>query len=94
MLGIFKKKQTGSKQAPEAQEANIDQSSYQIVEVTESGSDNAQDQDELIAVITAAIAASLNRSTHSVVVRSIRQVPTTSPAWNRAARFDLTASRL
>ncbi|HCS75682.1 MAG TPA: hypothetical protein DIW17_17640 [Clostridiales bacterium] len=59
----------------------IEQAEYHIVSV---------DDDELIAVITAAVAASLNRSTHSLVVRSIKQVPACSPAWNRAARLDLT----
>ena len=53
-----------------------------------------EDPDELIAVISAAVAASLNRSTHEIIVRSFRRIPTGSPAWNRAARYDLTASKL
>jgi hypothetical protein len=54
----------------------------------------AEDMDELIAVITAAVAASLNRSTHNIIVRSVKRVPTVSPAWNRAARLDLTTPKL
>lgn len=65
----------------------IMQAKYEIVSMDED-----ENSDELIAVITAAIAASLNRSTHSLVVRSVKQVPTGSPAWNRAARLDLTRS--
>src|SRR5690554_1137635 len=34
-----------------------------------------EDEEEIIAVITAAIAASLNRSTHDIVVRSVKRVP-------------------
>ena len=52
-----------------------------------------EDPDELIAVISAAVAASLNRST-PIIVRSFQRIPTGSPAWNRAARYDLTASKL
>ncbi|HHT65798.1 MAG TPA: sodium pump decarboxylase subunit gamma [Clostridiales bacterium] len=52
------------------------------------------EDDEFIAVITAAIAASLKRTAHSIIVRSIQQTPTTSPVWNRAARYDLTANKL
>jgi Na+-transporting methylmalonyl-CoA/oxaloacetate decarboxylase gamma subunit len=50
--------------------------------------------DEIIAVISAAIATYLNRSTHSVVVRSIRRLPSDIPAWNRVARQEHTTSRL
>ncbi|NLB41100.1 MAG: hypothetical protein GX815_02365 [Clostridiales bacterium] len=65
----------------------IMQAKYEIISM-----DGDESSDELIAVITAAVAASLNRSTHSLVVRSVKQVPTSSPAWNRAARLDLTRS--
>ena len=60
---------------------------YEIISI-----DGDKNSDELIAVITAAVAASLNRSTHSLVVRSVKQIHTGSPAWNRAARLDLTRS--
>lgn len=51
------------------------------------------DSEELIAVITAAIAASLNRSTHSIVVQSIRRVPSVTPVWNQAGKHSQIASR-
>lgn len=92
MIGLFKKNKTGNGQSQDINETKSDQSNYRITEITNSDTD--PNSDELIAVITAAIAASLNRSTHSVIVRSIRQVQVTSPAWNRAARLDLTSSRL
>ena len=52
------------------------------------------DDDEIIAVISAAIAASLNRSTNEVIVRSIRRVPSVAPVWNQVARQELTTRRL
>ncbi len=45
----------------------------------------AQDDDtELIAVLTAAIASSLNTSTYNLRIKSYRRVETKSNAWNRA----------
>lgn len=41
------------------------------------------DDEELIAVITAAVASSLNQSTHNIVVRSIRRSSKKYPAWNK-----------
>lgn len=69
----------------------VEKIKYQVVEISEVG---VMEDDEFIAVITAAIAASLKRTAHSIIVRSIQQTPTTSPVWNRAARYDLTANKL
>jgi len=52
-------------------------------EETDSG-----DDEELVAVITAAIAASLNTSTHNIVVRNIVRVPDTTPVWGQAGRLE------
>lgn len=46
-----------------------------------------QDEGELIAVISAAVAASMHVSTHNVVVRNIVRVPDSAPAWNRLGRM-------
>ncbi|MBR5236086.1 MAG: OadG family protein [Clostridia bacterium] len=46
------------------------------------------DDGELIAVLTAAIAASLNRPASSLNIRSYRKVGTAAPAWNQVARRD------
>ena len=40
--------------------------------------------DVLIAVLTAAIAASLNTSTYNLKIKSYRRVDDSKPAWNRA----------
>ena len=49
-------------------------------------SDSADDMDEseLIAVLTAAIAASLNTSTYNLQIKSYRRTDNKMPAWNRA----------
>ena len=43
---------------------------------------------EILAVIAAAVAAMETRPGHRLVVRSMRQVPQLSPAWNSAGRFE------
>ena len=42
------------------------------------------DDSELVAVITAAIAASLNTSTYNLRIKSLRRIDNNQPAWNRA----------
>lgn len=44
-----------------------------------------EDEEELIAVLTAAIAASLNTSTYNLKIKSYRRIENRNPAWNRAA---------
>ncbi len=47
-----------------------------------------KEDEELIAVITAAIAASINTSTHNIIVKNIFRVQDTTPAWNKAGRLE------
>lgn len=47
-----------------------------------------KEDEELIAVISAAIAASLNTSTHNIIVRNITRVQDNAPAWNKAGRLE------
>ena len=51
-----------------------------------------QDDSELIAVITAAVADAMGRSTSGLVVRSYKNV--SGDAWNRAGRLDVLENRL
>ena len=44
----------------------------------------AMDDKELIAVLTAAVAASLNTSTYNLQIKSYRRVGNSAPAWNKA----------
>ncbi len=42
------------------------------------------DEEELTAVLTAAVAASLNTSTYSLNIKSYRRINSKKPAWNKA----------
>ncbi len=50
-------------------------------------------EDELIAVLTAAVAASLNTSTYNLHIKSYRRVNNTAPVWNQAGLRDTIDSR-
>ncbi|MCH5212567.1 MAG: OadG family protein [Oscillospiraceae bacterium] len=52
-----------------------------------------EDEEELIAVLTAAIAASLNTSTYNLQIKSYRRVPTKRPAWNNAGLRETIGNR-
>lgn len=45
---------------------------------------------ELIAVITASIAATLQTSTSNIVVRNITRIPQTTPLWGLVSRQQMT----
>ena len=47
-----------------------------------------EDDEELVAVITAAVAASMETSTHNIVVRNIVRTADNTPAWGRAGRTE------
>ncbi len=53
----------------------------------------AADDEELIAVLTAAVAASLNTSTYNLRIKSYRRVGNQAPAWNRAGLQETINSR-
>lgn len=50
--------------------------------------------DEILAVITAAIAALNTRPGYRLVVRSMRQVPQSSPVWNIAGRLERLGNKI
>ncbi len=52
-----------------------------------------EDDEELIAVLTAAIAASLNTSTYNLKIRSYRRISNNTPAWNKAGIKETIESR-
>lgn len=60
------------------------QTPTQNIQQTASAQVTAPDDEELIAVLTAAIAASLNTSTYNLHIKSYRRVDTKSNAWNNA----------
>lgn len=50
-------------------------------------------EEELIAVISAAVAAAMQTSTHNIVVRNIVRVGDQSPTWNRLGKVEQMGSR-
>jgi sodium pump decarboxylase gamma subunit len=52
-----------------------------------------EDSEELIAVISAAVAAVLGRSASSIVVRSIKSVGPQTPSWSTVGRQEQMSSR-
>lgn len=53
-------------------------------ETIEAVKEEAVDESELIAVLTAAVAASLNTSTYNLKIKSYRRTDNKMPAWNKA----------
>lgn len=51
------------------------------------------DEGELIAVLTAAVAASLNTSTYNLNIKSYKRVGNASPSWGKAGLNDVINSR-
>ena len=51
------------------------------------------DENELIAVLTAAVAASLNTSTYNLQIKSYRRVDGVKNAWNRAGLTETINNR-
>ena len=56
--------------------------------------DDKIDDEELIAVISAAIAASLDRENQEINIKSIRRLKDDSPAWTRAGRQEQVQNRV
>lgn len=52
-----------------------------------------EDEEELIAVLTAAIAASLGTNTKGLKIKSYKRISNNAPAWNRAGIRDTMDSR-
>lgn len=67
----------------------------EVIQVTPKAvsSDTDELNEELVAVITAAIAASLQTHTSNIVVKNIRRVSQTAPAWATAGRSEQLGSR-
>lgn len=67
---------------------------HQMPAVTETQvAPEVEDDEALIAVITAAIAASLKTSIHNIVVQNIVRVPDETPAWAKTGRVDQMNAR-
>lgn len=65
----------------------------QVIPQGLNGAGSEEITEELIAIITAAIAASLETTTSSIVVKNIRRVGKAEPAWSVAGRSEQLDSR-
>lgn len=54
----------------------------------DDGANGDEVNEELVAVITAAIASSMNTSTHNIIVKNISRVPDQTPTWGRMGRIE------
>lgn len=54
---------------------------------------NNMTEEQLIAVLTAAVAASLNTSTYNLQIKSYRRVGNSRPSWNKAGVTDTINNR-
>ena len=52
------------------------------------------DEEELVAVITAAVALQMQRATGNIVIRDIRRLETSAPLWHNAGILDQMNTRL
>ena len=82
-----KEKQAVKQQSEKQQTSLVDQQASVVTQVAQTSDDS-----ELIAVITAAIAAVMGKSTSGFVVRSYKTV--SGDAWNKAGRMDILENRL
>ena len=62
--------------------------------VSEVVEEDPTNDEELIAVISAAIASSMETSVRNIVVRNIIRVNDDTPTWGKVARIDQVNSRL
>lgn len=76
------------KQAKKAAQAPVVAATAPVAAANED-----MDEAELIAVLTAAVAASLNTSTYNLQIKSYRRVDAKKPAWNKAGIRETIGSR-
>ena len=65
----------------------------QAIKQAETVTDAEENDEELVAVISAAVAVSLNTSIHNIVVTNIVRVNDATPSWGVAGRTDQLNSR-
>lgn len=83
----------GSKKSAESsQTVNVKADETPTQSVSAQTTDDVN-EDELVAVLTAAVAASLNTSTYNLHIKSYRRVNNTAPVWNQAGLRDTIDSR-
>ena len=87
-MKVFSKKESGNTAA----EGMINKSTDTADTLRAAAEEESADE-EIVAVITAAVAASLHTSTYNLKIKSIKRTPNTAPAWNRAGINEVIRAR-
>lgn len=83
-----------SKVIQSAESKNAKPEKVEVVETSLPAVVEEENEDEeLIAVIAAAVAASLNTSIHNIVVKNIRSANDHSPSWAKTGRIEQINTR-
>ena len=77
-----------SPKTAEVATTKVQQTSLADASVVETVETEQVDEGELVAVLTAAVAASLNTSTYNLRIKSFKRIDTKNNAWSNASRND------
>ena len=77
-----------TKKTKEVATTKVQQTSLEDASVEEVVETEQVDEGELVAVLTAAVAASLNTSTYNLRIKSFKRIDTKNNAWSNASRND------
>ena len=77
-----------TKKTKEVATTKVQQTSLADVSVVEAVETEQIDEGELVAVLTAAVAALLNTSTYNLRIKSFKRIDTKNNAWSNASRND------
>lgn len=74
---------------PKQKATSVQPAEEQPVTVPEpAAASDDMEEEELVAVLTAAVAASLNTSTYNLRIKSFKRINTVDNAWSSASRID------
>lgn len=82
LMRIFLTPKKSKENATRVEEINSVESTQPVVD------EEQVDEGELVAVLTAAVAASLNTSTYNLRIKSYKRIDTKNNAWSNASRND------
>ena len=97
VLVIYILKKAVSKESTtekKGKDINVEDNKLDEKQSTVTIDNEVTDDSELIAIITAAVAASLNRSTHNIIVRRVERIRGNRSQWNKAGRYEHLSSKL
>lgn len=97
MLALMAMKALFYKEPQKVVKEDVKSSNVSVASVqpaTVENNSNKTDDKEIIAVIAAAIAASLNTSVSNLKIKSLKRIGNNSPVWNKAGVNEMINSRL